>query len=60
MDTDTTEATTTEMWVTGDALIVVPVRLMKKNDTEPKALGRVKPRAVGGVFRTHLASGMTL
>ena len=30
MDTDTTEATTTETWASGEELIVVPERLMKE------------------------------
>jgi hypothetical protein len=31
MDTDTTEATTTETWASGEELIVVPERLMKES-----------------------------
>jgi hypothetical protein len=31
MDTDTTEATTTETWASREALIVVPERLMKES-----------------------------
>jgi len=53
MDTDTTEATTMETWASGEALIVVPERLMKNVVSQVEARGRVKPGADRGAFRAR-------